>query len=476
MQTYSLGSFEQWREVARRLLLSRQTPADVDLIDKYDSQRTLFDGVLPDIDPPAVVSDRSGPTPNFARVPRRFLELARRVSCHRDGDRFNLLYRLLWRLTHGQPELLEIATDPDVFAAERMEKQVRRDAHKAKAFVRFRRCEDEDGGERFVAWHRPDHRVLSLIGPFFARRFPEMHWTILTPSESACWNTRQLVFGPGATSDEAPSGDELEAMWKTYYGAIFNPARIKLDTMVREMPRRHWPTLPETEIIEDLLAEAPRRLDRMARLAQDVARTSVQDLLPSDSTPESLRRAAAGCQACDLHRNCTQTVFGEGPESANWMLIGEQPGDREDLAGRPFVGPAGDVLNQALEQAGVDRNQLYLTNAVKHFHHQPRGKRRLHKRPEATHVEACRPWLYAEIALVRPKLIVCLGATAAQAILGRAFRLRDHRGLMQRDRENRSVLATHHPAAMLRARDDAHRQQILQELVSDLRHGHGRIS
>jgi uracil-DNA glycosylase family protein len=188
-----------------------------------------------------------------------------------------------------------------------------------------------------------------------------------------------------------------------------------------------------------------------------------------DDALEKLRTEAAGCQACDLWKLGTQTVFGEGAERAEVMLVGEQPGDKEDLAGRPFVGPAGRVLDDALVQAGIDRSTVYVTNAVKHFKWEPRGKRRLHKRPDAAEVSACRPWLDQEIELVRPRLVVCLGATAAQALLGRDFRVTRQRGELFPQPAGHVVTATVHPSSILRARDAAAREAEMGAFVDDLR-------
>ncbi len=195
------------------------------------------------------------------------------------------------------------------------------------------------------------------------------------------------------------------------------------------------------------------------------------ELVPARGDLDGVRRAALGCRACDLWRNATQTVFGEGPSRARLMLVGEQPGDKEDLAGAPFVGPAGTVLDSALDEAGIDREQVFVTNVVKHFKWRPSGKRRLHERPNPVEVRACVPWLEVELGLVRPKLVVLLGATAAQAILGSAFRVTvDHGRLLDSplpvaDR----VMATLHPSAVLRARSDDDRAAQMQLLIDDLR-------
>jgi uracil-DNA glycosylase family protein len=183
------------------------------------------------------------------------------------------------------------------------------------------------------------------------------------------------------------------------------------------------------------------------------------------TTPEAAREAAKGCKRCDLWKNATQTVFGEGSPDSKLMLVGEQPGDKEDLEGRPFVGPAGQLLDQALEQAGIDRGTTYVTNVVKHFKWQPRGKRRIHQKPNAAEVAACRIWLDAELALIRPTVLVCLGATAAQALLGRQFRVSKQRGIPIESDLAPVVMATVHPSSILRSDDrDAELALFVQDL------------
>jgi uracil-DNA glycosylase family protein len=195
----------------------------------------------------------------------------------------------------------------------------------------------------------------------------------------------------------------------------------------------------------------------------------VPDLLPARPTLATVRGAAAGCKACDLHLRGTQTVFGEGPSRAKIMLVGEQPGDAEDTAGHPFVGPAGKVLDRALEDAGIDRREVYLTNVVKHFKWEPRGKRRIHAKPNASEVGACRPWLETEIALVKPRVLVCLGATAAQALLGKSFRVSKQRGERVPSSLAPIVIATVHPSSILRAPDEAARRDEMTRFVADLK-------
>ncbi|WP_438009202.1 UdgX family uracil-DNA binding protein [Sorangium sp. So ce321] len=191
-------------------------------------------------------------------------------------------------------------------------------------------------------------------------------------------------------------------------------------------------------------------------------------LVPSHPSLPSLREAAAGCRACPLWERGTQTVFGEGAARSDVLLLGEQPGDREDLAGKPFVGPAGQLLDRALEAAGIDRGRAYVTNVVKHFKWEPRGKRRIHKKPDAREIRACLPWLAAEIAVVQPEIVVCLGATAAQALLGSSFRVTRDRGRILESPLAPRTLATVHPASILRMPDEDSRQAELSRFIEDL--------
>jgi DNA polymerase len=197
--------------------------------------------------------------------------------------------------------------------------------------------------------------------------------------------------------------------------------------------------------------------------------TTAAPLVPPHPTLPKLVEAARACTACDLYKSGTQTVFGEGSRNSLVMLVGEQPGDKEDLQGRPFVGPAGALLDRALEDAGIDRTRVYVTNAVKHFKWEPRGKRRIHKKPNAMEIAACRPWLDSEIQVVKPRVIVCLGATAAQALLGKDFRVTQRRGELIDSASGSRVVATVHPSSILRAPDEEQRRFEYSRFVADLK-------
>jgi DNA polymerase len=204
-------------------------------------------------------------------------------------------------------------------------------------------------------------------------------------------------------------------------------------------------------------------------IRREATAISARDLLPAERDLASLADAAQACRGCELYKRGTQTVFGEGPSNATVIFVGEQPGDQEDLQGRPFVGPAGQLLDKAMEQAGIDRSRAYVTNAVKHFKWEPRGKRRLHAKPNAREMSACRPWLEAEMEAIHPEIIVCLGATAAQTLLGPSFRITRQRGQIMQSDWGPQILATYHPSALLRAPDEVARAEMHKMFLSDLK-------
>ncbi len=473
MLQYNLHDFDQWRSTARQLCRRDIAPNQVQLLTR--TQTGLFAEVSVDASTDAVANnelklENSQAEPQAFNVPKAFLSLAEEVGYHRDADRWNLLYRVLWRLTHGEPQLMQLSTDDDIHRLIQMEKAVRRDAHKMKAFVRFREVK-HDGCAYFIAWHRPDHLIVRKVAPFFSRRFKAMNWTILTKDESVSWDQRELKYFEGVDRSAAPNADELEELWCTYYANIYNPARIKLKAMKAEMPVRHWSTMPETKIIEQMLQDAPARVLQMLVHSEGYEQ-SARDFLPDPATPlslESLASAVKNCRACDLYCHATQAVFGHGPADARIVLVGEQPGDQEDLVGLPFVGPAGEVLSEALMAAGIDRSQLYVTNTVKHFKFERQGKHRLHKRPDAREIRACRPWFEAEWSQLNAHALVCLGATAATALIAPGFRIQKQRGQWTASQFCDHTMATWHPSSILRLPDPVQRQARMQELINDLR-------
>lgn len=392
------------------------------------------------------------------RVPAFFVDLCRTVILHRDPQRLALLYRLLWRLTH-EPQVRHDPLDPDILRARQMSKQVGHDIHKMRAFVRFRQV--ADGGEEplHVAWFEPAHRIVEANAPWFQRRFANMRWAILTPDASVRWDLKELTVGPGADRQDAPAADAGEALWLTYYRHIFNPARLKLDMMRKEMPCRYWHNLPEAVLIGEL---ATRAQERSGRMVEDAPTQPMRRIVPIEQKRDppvdgldALRAQVMACRDCPGATAATQAVNGVGPLGARLMLVGEQPGDHEDLRGAPFVGPAGQLLARALAQAGVAGGEVFMTNAVRHFHFEPRGKRRIHKTPGQREVAACSHWLEKEIGLVQPRALVALGATAARALLGRPVAVTRERGEWQARPDGLPVFVTLHPSALLRMPGDA---------------------
>lgn len=458
--------FDGWREAARRLRLAGVEPAHV-WFDVGQTCGGLFD------EGAAIPQVEGGFT-----VPRAFMETVAQLIQHRSEDRFDLMYRLLWRLKE-QPDLMAVLSDRDVAEACDRVKAVRRAAHKMKAFVRFRQAEDE-AGEHWVAWFEPAHRVLQSTAPFFARRFSAMRWSILTPDGAAHWDGAALTYGPPAEQAQAPAEDAVEDFWRAYYASTFNPARLRPRAMRAEMPKRYWKNLPESSLIPALTASASLRAEAMVNQALPhpnarflrVRAPTVDRAATDELAPEGLDELAAGlqgCRRCPLWRDATQGVCGEGPKRASVMIVGEQPGDLEDLSGRPFVGPAGRLLDQVLDDAGLDRRSLYLTNAVKHFKHEPRGKRRLHKTPNMGEVQACRWWLAHERRLVKPRLILALGATAGLAVLGRRPSVQAERGRIMTTADGARVLLTVHPAYLLRLPDADMRLDETKKFLADIR-------
>jgi DNA polymerase len=457
--------FDGWRQAARALVLDGVTPENV-MWGIKDEEELFAPGERPSHPPSS--------TETF-NVSARFVELAKIAILHRDRERFALLYRLLWRL-RGHHDLLDVATDIDVSRVTAMAKAVRRDEHKMHAFVRFR----EIGRERdahFVAWFEPEHHIVELAAPFFARRFADMPWSILTPELCAHWDGFAISFTAGVSKAEAPTSDRLEETWRRYYATIFNPARLKVKAMRTEMPKKYWRNLPEASMIKPLIADAARATDAMiAKAASEPHKAQMRleepmkrKTIAAVSELETLREEAAGCRACPLWKDATQTVFGEGPPHAPIMLVGEQPGDKEDLAGKPFVGPAGQVLDRALAEAGIERNKVYVTNAVKHFKFVPRGKIRLHQKPATPEIRACRPWYERERAAIKPILVVAMGATAAQSVLGKMTPINKNRGhLIDLDDETKA-LVTVHPSYLLRLPDEDAKAREYERFVDDLK-------
>ncbi|MDP0501968.1 MAG: UdgX family uracil-DNA binding protein [Verrucomicrobiota bacterium JB022] len=477
-------TYPAWRQQALRLLQAGVLPEHVDWREQGEAQASLF----ADAEPQTALAG-AGRIP----VPKAFVELAQTAACHRPAV-WPLLYRVLWRLTlGGDRHLLEKTTDDDVHRLTACAKNVRRDCHKMHAFVRFRKVGEVDGQEQFVAWFEPEHRIAAFSADFFVKRFAAMNWSIFTPEESIHWDGEILTVGKGADRSAVPAEDAQDELWRSYYRSTFNPARLRLKAMQAEMPRKYWQNLPEAALIETLTRESGQRTHQMLARQPEAPRpaprnaylhqlhalneaspvTDTGQVAASTPTLSELRREAERCQACTLWERSTQTVFGEGNERAGIMLVGEQPGDQEDLSGRAFVGPAGQLLNAALASAGIDREELYVTNAVKHFKWKAGHdvKRRLHDKASTSEIEACRPWLWGEILNVQPKVIVTLGNTPAQSLIRPDFKILTMRGMHERSQIKdlgAVFFATVHPSYLLRL-PEADREHAMQGFIADLR-------
>ena len=400
-------------------------------------------------------------------LPRNVSDIASLVICHTDIEKYGLLYRLIWRIQKGERHLWEIKSDPLVHRIERMAKNVRQDIYKMHAFLRFRRDGDS---ERFIAWWEPEHDVLRAAAQFFADRFPSFPWKILTPRGSILWDLERLSFGPAAAREDAPAADDFERGWSDYYESIFNPARVNSRAMLAQMPKKYWRNMPETQSIPALIQNASARAERMieaeaaipAKRNPDKAVERMADQAPRSL--EALNEIIA--KSPSFVPGGVRAVLGEGPLHPDIAFIGEQPGDQEDLQGRPFVGPAGQLLDRAMQEAGIARSEVYVTNAVKHFKFQQRGKRRLHQSPTTGEIKHYRWWLEKELEFVQPKLIVALGATAAQALAGKAMPVQANRGALRFG--DRAGFVTVHPSYMLRLPDDDSRDTAYRAFAADL--------
>ncbi|MDG5749502.1 UdgX family uracil-DNA binding protein [Qipengyuania sp. XHP0211] len=435
--------FDFWRERARGLIQCDVPPDRIAWVEPGGSGDLFAHGKrrmpVPPKDAPPV------------RANRRFVSLARNAALHSDPERFALLYRLLWRL-QANPRIMEDKADLDIRKLEELDKNVRRDSHKMHAFVRFRLVEDEEGGEHYVAWFEPDHHILRANAGFFMRRFSNMRWSILTPRGSLHWDGETMAEGPPADRSDAPSGDPTEDLWRSYYASIFNPARLKIGAMLKEMPKKYWKNMPEAALIPELVAGAQKRESAMVE----------KGTLEFEERPETLAaidKAIHACRKCPIGQLDNHAVMGEGPQDAALMIVGEQPGDQEDQQGRPFVGPAGQLLDAHLEKVGIDRRTAYVTNTVKHFKYVQRGKRRIHQSPGAKEIDTCRWWIESERAIVQPKLILAMGASAARGMLGKTVSITKVRGEPIALEDGSELWVMAHPSYLLRLDGPAREEQ-----------------
>jgi DNA polymerase len=301
----------------------------------------------------------------------------------------------------------------------------------------------EDRATRFLGWYEPAHFVLPANAQLIVRRFPDLAWSIVTPDGAAHWDRSALLFGSGLRHVE--DDEALQAWWENHRDMVLDQATAEV-------------SVPEAEALD----EVPRPPDRPALGPVVLHRR------PDAALARSARDASV-CRRCPLYEPATQTVFGEGPADAPVMFVGEQPGDQEDTIGRPFVGPAGQLMDRAMEEAGIDRRTVYVTNAVKHFKFTPRGRRRIHQTPEVPEIQACTFWLDVERGHVRPRLLVLMGGSAARAVLGRPVTISRERGRPIQMADGQTVFITVHPSFLLRVPDKAAKAREYIAFVRDLK-------
>ncbi|MEM1409841.1 MAG: UdgX family uracil-DNA binding protein [Pseudomonadota bacterium] len=459
-----------WKREVRRLLREGIAPEQV--VWRIGGEGDLFGH--------AGSQPQRGEASEKISLPRASVTLVDTAIHHSDAQRFALLYRFLWR-SQTRRHLVDELSDPDTVAVRKLAKAIRRDAHKMHAFVRFRKVGERDGREQYAAWFEPDHHIVEREAAFFVRRFSNMDWAIVTPRKTAIYEDGKTRFAPGGKREDVPAEDAFEDAWRAYYAHIFNPARIMTDAMRAEMPKKYWKNLPEASLIPSLLESAPARVAKMNKAAKAAPqRLSIEADDQGDEDAhetadirdwESFEAALHQSTVQDSGEGVGRLILGEGPKDARIMLVGEQPGDQEDQTGRLFIGPAGQLLDQRLQQARIDRQAAYITNAVKRFRFTQRGKVRLHKTPKAHEFNLYTPFLIAERKLIKPKVTVALGATALRALIGSKATLARLRGEtldLPEELGGGILLPTFHPSYLLRLRDPGQRAVEERKFAADL--------
>jgi DNA polymerase len=462
------GEYASWRAAALSALAEKLPPELIEwreISDHTASDPSLFDAEKP----PGLPSDAP-----VLSISKTFATLLKEAASFRDSERWAFLYKLIWRWSQGD-RAVESAADEDGVRLHKMAKSVRRAQHDMIAYVRFRKRDPALGAPEYVAWYEPDHDVLAWSADHFAQRMGRSSWMITTPHGAAMWSGTELRIErrPAIAADHLPENeDDAEKLWLTYYKSTFNPARLNETALHQHMPVRFWKGLPEGPLIPQMISEARSGAGKVAQASGvgALSLTSGKAIIMEAEKAQPARHATTSldaCRRCELWREATQAVQGEGPVQAAIMLVGEQPGDQEDLKGRPFVGPAGQLLDSAMQRSGLDRADVYMTNAVKHFKWEPRGKRRLHKTPAQREVDACSVWLEQELATVRPRVIVALGATALHSLVGKQATLGSH--LDKTLPFNGGwLVTTYHPSFALRQQDEIARDRAVDVIVSAL--------
>jgi DNA polymerase len=461
-QPLLVETFAEWREAARELLVHDVPPEAVTWSTPY-AGGDLFSGAPSTAEPthnlsnPPPVPDASPRHPP-PHLPRSLMDMLQSAACCRVPDRWAFLYRVIWRWQQGEHEV----------------KAVHREEHDMHAYIRFRERPPEAGPPRFVAWYEPQHDVLPQVAEHFISRMGKVSWMIATPEASVLWDGQTLHNTGPLVKNSDDLEDTGEALWLTYYRSVFNPARLNQSVMQQHIASHRWKNLPEGKIVPQMISAASlgaRKTGQFQAVGQRKGTTI--PIAPEDAQPERQQPSKLDeCRRCELWQFATQAVGGEGPKKAKIMFVGEQPGDQEDLAGQPFVGPAGKLLDRVCEAAGVDRESIYVTNAVKHFKWEPRGKRRLHKTPAQKEIEACHYWLEKELAHVKPTVIVALGATALKSVMETAnVTLKATLGKPV-FHDGHWIVTTYHPSYVLRVPGEDAKREAFQVMVDSLKLAH----
>jgi DNA polymerase len=462
-------SFAAWRHAARELLHQGVEPASVEWVERAEESAVSIDG-----HPVASV-------PNPPAIPRDLLNWLKAAACFRAADRWALLYRVLWRWAHGERHVVS-PEDPDGALLAQRVQAVEQETEKLRTLTRFRRRDPSMGLPEFVGWQEPQHDLLERAAEIFAEPMGESTWMLATPHGAAFWNGMLLRVGPpaieandaaaralsaGAMTGEAITSEPTEALWLAYYASASvcgnAPATVSM---------RYWRMPPAGPPLPERLARERSRLGAQSAVVTVPPRPPVEysAITPPFRDPPG---PLATCRRCALWRNAHQAVAGVGPAHATIMAIGEQPGEHENQRGRPFTGAAGQLLDLVLERAGLHRDRLYLTYAVKHYKweapeqqlRRQAGQQRVHRAPEPREVEACQFWLEQELLLVAPRVVVALGATALKALAGPHVNLSEYVG-QTIAHDGRLIVPTWHPSYALRTADAGLREDIVEAIVT----------
>ncbi len=396
---------------------------------------------------------------------QEFSRFASNVLCHNNQTKFDILYDF-YRSYSKNFKIIHNPLEPNLHKLKVFSKQVTRDIHKMQAFVRFNEF-SKDGKVIYVAYHKPDHYILKKNYKFFVERFNTMNWIIFTPYAMLSWNSHQVFYQEQEYHPKTLPEDPFVELWQTYFSNIFNPARVKINAMMKEMPRRYWETMPETKLIPELIRNASTRVESM-KLRSRSTRSDAKIYTEGVASLNDLRIKLLQCNACELCELNTNPVAGAGLPTSQIMILGEAPGDMEEVSGKPFVGPAGNLLGITLKKLGYNIDDFYKTNAVKHFNFRSGGKVRIHKTPSSKHILSCRPWLEKEVELVKPEVIICMGLSAAHSVLGFPVRMETVRSKLHKTGFCNKTFITHHPARILREPDLSKKEALQDQFEQDL--------